>query len=124
MQRFEVLGDHPATATTGTSGRVARKDVAAAALKLSEAGYVGIIVIDHDTGEERDIEEFLRRFEVRGEHRATDTTGTSGRVARKDVAAAALQLFKAGHGEIVVIDHVTGEEYNVEDFLCPGESLY
>jgi hypothetical protein len=65
----------------------------------------------------------MRRFEVRGEHQATATTATSGRVAREDVATEARRLSAAGHVGLVVIDHVTGEEGAVEDFLRPGEGL-
>lgn len=60
MQRFEVRGEHPATATTGSSGRVAREDIAAAARTLAAAGHVALVVIDHDTGEEHGIADFLR----------------------------------------------------------------
>lgn len=60
MKRFEVRGEHPATATTGTSGRVAREDIAAEAQALVAAGHVALVVIDHDTGEENAIADFLR----------------------------------------------------------------
>jgi hypothetical protein len=58
MGRFEVRGDHPATHTTGTSGRVALEDVASEAEALRLTGHVDLVVVDHDTGAEVAFENF------------------------------------------------------------------
>lgn len=58
MAGFEVRGEHPATGTTGTSGRVTRAAVAAEAEALRQAGHVDLVVIDHDTGTEVALEDF------------------------------------------------------------------
>lgn len=65
----------------------------------------------------------MKRYEVRGDHPATATWGTSGRVTREQVFVAARTLFQEGHVGLVVIDHDTGDELTVEDFLRPGETL-
>lgn len=66
MERFEVRGDHPPTATTFTSGRVTAADAQREAQELVQNGYVNITIVDHETGVET-------TFEASSQHVSKDT---------------------------------------------------
>jgi|GEM_PF-4535395 len=50
----------------------------------------------------------MKRYEVRGEQGATATTGSSGRIGRHEIAAAAAELRRLGHVQLILLDHATG----------------
>lgn len=50
----------------------------------------------------------MKRYEVRGEHNATATTGSSGRLEPHEIPAAAAELRRLGHIQLVLVDHATG----------------
>lgn len=64
----------------------------------------------------------MRRFEVRGNHPATATWGTSGLMEFTAVRNAAAELRRTGHQDLEVIDHLTGKSTPLEDFLAADPS--
>ncbi len=64
----------------------------------------------------------MGRYEVRGDHPATATWGTSGLTELAAVRSAAAELGRTGHQNLEVVDHVTGEAMPLEDFLAAHPS--